>query len=84
MAEVRAQKGIAARALEFQILTVALRDSVGGSRRQLGAAMFRLLHRLREGATAERCRITFCEWDGRPIFPREIADIVLAPPLAAR
>jgi integrase len=130
MAELRAQKGITARALEFLILTVTLRNEVigarwdeidtdakiwivpaermgdgrehrvplsaraieiledirsdsafvfGGGHWQLGAAMLRLLNRLRDGATAEGCRITFCEWaTERPIFPREIADIVLA------
>jgi integrase len=130
MAELRAQKGITVRALEFLILTVALRKEVigarwdeidtdakiwivsaertedgrehpvplsaraieiledrrsdcafvfGGGHWQLGAAMYRLLNRLRDGATAEGCRITFCEWaTERPIFPREITDIVLA------
>jgi integrase len=130
IAELRAQKGITVRSLEFLILTVALRKEVigarwdeididakiwivpaertrdgrerrvplsaraieiledrrsdsafvfGGGHWQLGAAMYRLLNRLRDGATAEGCRITFCEWATKhPIFPREITDIVLA------
>jgi integrase len=124
MTVLRAQKGIAARALEFLILTVGRRDEVigarwdeidtgakiwivpaermkgdrehrvplsaraieileetktddgfvfGGGHRQLGAAMFRLLRRLRDGPTEQGFRFTFREWaTERASFPPEV------------
>jgi integrase len=129
MTVLRAQKGIAARALEFLILTVGRRDEVIGARwdeidkgakiwivpaermkggrehrvplsaraieileetkndggfvfsgghRQLGAAMFRLLRRLRDGPTEQGFRFTFREWaTERASFPPEAAEIAL-------
>jgi integrase len=123
MTVLRAQKGIAARALEFLILTAGRRDEVigarwdeidtdakiwtvpaermesgrehrvplsaraieileeaktddgfvfGGGHRQLGAAMFRLLRRLRDGPTEQGFRFTLREWaTERASFPRE-------------
>src|SRR5262249_39656752 len=130
MTVLRIQKGIAARALEFLILTVSRRDEVVGARweeidtgekiwivpaqrtkggrehrvplsakvieileetnadggfvfgaghRQLGAAMFRLLRRLREGQTEEGFRFIFGKWaTERTSFPRDVVEIALA------
>jgi len=130
MTVLRAQKGPAARALEFLILTVRRRDEVigarwneidsgekiwivpaermkggrehrvplsaraieileemktddsfvfGGGHRQLGAAMFRLLRRLRDGRTEQGFLFTFREWaTERAGFPREVVEIALA------
>jgi integrase len=130
MTLLRAQNGVAARALEFLILTAGRRDEVigarwdeidrgakmwivpaervkgsrghcvplspraieileerkadggfvfGGGHRQLGAAMGRLLRRLRDGATEQGFRFSFREWAiERAGFPREVVEIALA------
>jgi integrase len=130
MTVLRVQKGIAARALEFLILTAARRHEVigarwdemdtdakiwmvpaermeggqehrvplsakaieileeakadggfvfGGGHRQLGAAMSRLLGRLRDGLTEQGFRLTFRQWAiERASFPRDVVEMALA------
>ncbi len=130
MTVLRAQKGVAARALEFMILTARQRSEInrmrwdeidtdariwtvprermntgrehrvplstraieileemktlngfvfGAGRWQLGSAMFRLLSRLRDGATEEGFRSTFQKWaTERGGFPRRVVQIALA------
>ena len=51
----------------------------GGGHRQVGAAMFRLLRRVGDGATEPGFRFCFREWaTERAGFSREVAEIVLA------
>ena len=74
---------LSARAIEIlEILNGTKTDGgfvFGGGHRQLGAAMFRLLRRLQDGATEQGVRITFREWAiKRASFPRELAEIALA------